>query len=110
MQPEQTNWSYNEFLAFVMIYAAEMNSKLSNEELDFIMQKTGVADINAIKARVDNMTDAENIEVIDNYKKANLSTPESTLKAKHDLESLLKTPGQHNQLEKVVVHIIEKLF
>ena len=59
MQPEKTDWSYNEFLAFVMIYAAEMNSDLSAQELDFIMEKTGVPDIHSIKIRVDSMADSE---------------------------------------------------
>lgn len=110
MQIEKTDWSYNEFLAFVMIYAAEMNYNLSADELNFIMEKTGVTNIHAIKARVDSLADADCIEIIDNYKKTHLSTPERKLKAKRDLEGLLKTPGQHSQLEKVAVHIIEKLF
>jgi hypothetical protein len=36
-----SNWSYNEFLAFLMVYGAEMNQRLTQGELDFI--KTGQA-------------------------------------------------------------------
>jgi hypothetical protein len=110
MQEEKTNLSYNEFLAFVMIYAAGMNSGLSQEELAFIKEKTMVTDIDKIKAQVDGMTDSENIELIDNYKKRYIAGDEGSAKAKADLEGLLKTGGQHSQLEKVAVHIIEKFF
>ncbi len=110
MSAEKTDWSYNEFLAFLMIYGAEMNYRLSPEELAFIKTKTGVADIDAIKRKVDHISDALALEQIDNYKKKYLVSPESQTKAKRDLEDLLKTPGMHSQLEKVVVHLIEKLI
>ena len=102
--------SYNEFLAFVMIFAAGMNSELSKEELAFIKKETGVTDIDRIKAEVDGMTDSENIELIDNYKERYLAGAEGLAKVKADLEGLLNTAGHHSQLEKAAVHIIEKFF
>lgn len=110
MSAEKTDWSYNEFLAFLMIYGAEMNYKLSQLELDFIKAKTGVQDIDSIKRKVDNISDALALEQIDDFKKLYLVTPESRAKAKNDIEELLKAPGGHSQFEKVVVHLIEKLI
>ncbi len=104
------NWSYNEFLAFLMVYGAEMNQELTGEELDFIKTRTGIQDIEKIKKKVDSISDAEAIEVIDDYKSHYLSTPESKAKVKNDLEALLNTPGNHSQFEKVVVHLIERLL
>lgn len=105
-----SDWSYNEFLAFLMIYGAEMNNALSDQELLFISTRTGVKDIEKIKRKVDNISDARAIEVIDEYKKTYLVTPDLREKVKHDLEELLKAPGEHSQFEKVVVHLIEKLI
>ena len=105
-----SNWSYNEFLAFLMVYGAEMNQHLTHGELDFIKTKTGIQNIDEIKAKVDGMSDAEGIELIDSYKLKYLSSPESKIKVKSDLEALLQTPGNHTQFEKVVVHLIERLI
>ncbi|MDB5284699.1 MAG: hypothetical protein JWO06_3774 [Bacteroidota bacterium] len=110
MTIDDSAWSYNEFLAFLMVYGAQMNYTLSKEELEFIKQKTGIQDIEKIKAKVDSINDIEAVEIIDDYKNSFLSTPESKLKAKRDLEAMLKTPGTHSQLEKVAVHMIEKLI
>jgi ribosomal protein L12E/L44/L45/RPP1/RPP2 len=110
MTIDDSNWSYSEFLAFLMVYGAQMNYTLSAEELEFIKQKTGIQDIGKIKAKVDSLNDVQAVEVIDDYKKKYLSTPESTAKAKRDLEALLKTPGTHSQLEKAAVHLLEKLI
>ena len=59
MNMDKPTWTYNEFLAFLLIYGAEMNYKLSTEELDFIKAKTGIQDVAAIKAKVNGMSDAE---------------------------------------------------
>ena len=104
------NWSYNEFLAFLMIYGAEMNQHLTHDELDFIKTRTGIQDIAKIKEKVDSMSDMEGIELIDSYKSKYLSTEESKAKVKNDLEELLNTPGNHTQFEKVVVHLIGRLL
>jgi hypothetical protein len=102
--------SYNEFLAFLMVYGAQMDQGLTTDELDFIKTRTGIQDIAKIKAKVESISDAEAIEVIDDYKGQYLSTPESKTKVKNDLEALLQTPGNHSQFEKVVVHLIERLL
>ena len=93
-----------------MVYGAQMNQGLTAEELDFIKTRTGIQDIDKIKAKVDSISDAEAIEAIDDYKSRNLATAESKTKVKNDLEGLLHTPGNHSQFEKVVVHLIERLL
>src|SRR5688572_27953593 len=104
------NWTYNEFLAFLFVYAAEMNTKLSEEELEFIKARTHIVNVDAIKETVDSFSDAEVLELIDSYRKKYLDTNEKKEKARSDLENLLKTPGEHSQLEKVAVHILEKII
>lgn len=110
MAIDDSNWSYEEFLAFIMVYAARMNTDLSPAELEFIKQRTGIKDIEKIKAKVDSSSDIEAIEKIEHCKKRYLDTPEKESKARKDLEELLKTDSKHTQLEKVLVHIIEKLL
>ena len=110
MQTENHSWSYNEFIAFLLICAAEMNSSLSKEELSFIEKQTGVEDILKIKTVVDSVSDASAIDIIDEYRKKYLATPEKLQQAKNDLENLLNTPGLHSQLQKAAVHILEKFL
>jgi hypothetical protein len=110
MSTSNTNFTYNEFLAFVLVFVAEMNYPLSAEELLYIKQKTGVSDMDAIKQKVDAITDAEGLDLIDEYRKKYLINAVEEEKMKTDLENLLKTNGVHSQLEKVAAHMIEKLL
>jgi hypothetical protein len=102
--------SYNEFLAFLMIYAAEMNLELSAEDLAVIREKTGINNIEAIKAKVDELSDIEAIELIDQHREIYLGNKVDEDKVRQDLEALLHTAGTHSQLERAAVHILEKMI
>ncbi|MCX6199346.1 MAG: hypothetical protein NTY88_09020 [Bacteroidetes bacterium] len=104
------NWSYNEFLAFVLVFGAEMNLPLSKEELEFIQERTQIENIGKIKTKVDSVSDTEGLDVIEHFRQKYLTDVDAAAKAKQDLEGLLKTPGKHSPFEKAAVHIIEKLI
>lgn len=110
MASENSNWTYNEFLAFLLVYAGGMDTYLSDQELEFIKQRTRIDDIAKIKAAVDAVSDAEVLDIIDAYRPKYLGTPEKELTVKTDLENLINTPGVHSQLEKAAVHILEKII
>lgn len=110
MAIDDSNWSYEEFLAFIMVYGARMNTEITPTELEFIRNRTGINDIDKIKAKVDEVSDIEAIDIIDDYKKRYLNSPEKEEKVRKDLEDLLQTETRHTQLEQVLIHIIEKLL
>jgi hypothetical protein len=110
MEMENTSWSYNEFLAFLLVYGAQLDADLPEEELEFIKRRTGIHAIDKIKEKVDSLSDMEALDIIEDYRKIYLDSDEKKEKAKRDLEGLLKTEGDHSQLEKAAVHMIEKLI
>lgn len=110
MATNPSNFTYNEFLAFLLVYAAEMNYTLTKEELAFIKERTQITDIEKIKATVDSVNDIAAIDIIEDYRKKYLDTKEKEAQAKIDLENLLKTSGIHSQIEKAGVHILEKII
>lgn len=104
------NWTYKEFLAFLLVYAAEMNYALTKQELEFIKERTQVNDIEKIKVTVEGVSDIAALDIIEDYRKKYLDTPEKKAQTKLDLDNLLKTPGIHSQLEKAAVHILERII
>ncbi len=110
MASDNNNWTYNEFLAFVLVYAAGVDCDLSDEQLEFIRSRTKVSDIAKITTVVDELNDVAALDVIEDYRKKYLDSPEKEEQARVDLENLLKTPGEHSQIEKVGIHMIEKII
>lgn len=110
MASNNNNWTYNEFLAFLLVYAAGMDSQLTAEELEFIRTRTKIEDIAKIDALVQSVNDVAILDIIEDYRKKYLDTPAREQQAKADLENLLHTPGEHSQFEKAGVHMLEKII
>lgn len=110
MASHDLNWSYNEFLAFLLVYAGSVDSEPTAEELEFIRQRTKITDIEKIGRVVQSVNDIAVLDIIDDYRKIYLDTPAKEQQAKADLENLLHTPGQHSQFEKAGVHLLEKII
>lgn len=110
MATNTSNWTYNEFLGFLLLYAAGVDCDLTEQELGFIKQTTGIADIDKIKDAVCSVSDAEALDIIESYRPQYFATKEKEQEAISDLEQLLKTPGMHSQIEKAGVHMLEKII
>jgi hypothetical protein len=110
MASDSNNWSYNEFLAFLLVYAAGMDCHLSAEELEFIRERTKIEDIGKINTLVQSVNDIAILDIVEDYRKKYLDTPAKEQQAKTDLENLLHTPGAHSQFEKAGVHLLEKII
>lgn len=109
MQIDDSHWSYEEFLAFLLVYGAQMTANVSPEEKSFIKARTGINDIDKIIKQVNSMSDIEAIDIITDYRKRYLHTPDKEKKVRHDLEDLLKANDKPSQLDSAIIHIIEKL-
>lgn len=109
MQIDDSHWTYEEFLAFLLVYGAQMTSSISPEEKAFIKARTGINDIDKIVKQVNRISDMEAIDVITDYRKRYLQTADKEQKVRHDLEDLLKATDKPSQLDSVIIHIIEKL-
>lgn len=103
-------WTYEQFLAFVWMYTAETNYHLTELEIDFIKQNTGIEDIAPIQSLLDSVSDSEAIDLIAAYKTAHLSNPEAEAKARKDVEALLGSKGEHPQIERAALHILERIL
>ena len=62
-----TNWTYEEFLAFTMLYAASADMNISEEEEVLIKQKLNDTQYQEIKSAFDSSNDATIIDTILSY-------------------------------------------
>ena len=110
MQVNDSAWTYNDFLAFLLVYGAQMTNTVTPEEIAFIKARTGAADVDGIIAQVNSMSDIEAIEIIGDYRQRFLQAEDKKEKVRHYLEDLLKSNDKPSQLDNVIIHIIEKLI
>ena len=110
MEAVNLTWSYNEFKAYLLIYATEANQIITEEEKDFIEAQFDTLIINAIQKEIKEDDDYQRIQKIMAYiDQNNLS--------KADLEELLKeintvyqSDGKYDMAKQGVFQFLEKLF
>ena len=110
MEEVKLLWTYNEFKAYVLIYAAESNQVITEEEKDFIEDQFDSLIIKAMKKEFDNDNDYERIQKI-------MAFIEQNNLGKKDLDSLLNevksvylSDGKFDVSEQAVFQGLEKLF
>ena len=110
MEEIKLTWTYNEFKAYLLIYAAESNQVITEEEKDFIENQFDSVLIKTMQKEFYLDNDYERIQKIMAYiEQNNLS--------EKDLNSLLKeikevyySDGKFDSTEQAVFQVLEKLF
>ena len=83
METVTLSWSYTEFKAYLLLYAADTNKIITEEEKEFIESQFDALLIKTMQKELDNDNDYERIQKIMAYIEQNHLT-------KKDLEGLLK--------------------
>ena len=110
MEDVKLSWTYNEFKAYLLIYAAESNQVITNEEKEFIEDRFDPVLIKTMQKEFNEDNDYERIQKI-------IAFIEQNNLEKKDLDSLLKeiklvylSDGKFDSTEQAVFHVLEKLF
>ncbi|MFN8275856.1 MAG: hypothetical protein U0T84_00095 [Chitinophagales bacterium] len=104
------HWTYEEFLAFALVYVAELDGQLSSEEIAFVRQRTGLANVRYYDAIVKDLSDSESMEILALFKKRYLADTAAEQRVRTDLEAMFRSGHHHQQFERVALHLIEKLI
>ena len=110
MEAVNPTWSYDQFKAYLLIFAAESNQVITKEEKDYIEAQFDSLLIKTVQKEINKDNDFQRIQKIMAYiEQNNLS--------KTDLDELLKeihtvyqSDGKFDSVEQGVFQFLEKLF
>ena len=110
MEAVNPTWSYDQFKAYLLLFAAESNQVITKEEKDFIEAQFDALLIKTVQKEINKDNDFQRIQKIMAYiEQNNLS--------KTDLDELLKeihtvyqSDGKFDLIEQGVFQFLEKLF
>ncbi len=103
------NWSYEEFVCFVMIYVSHADMDFSEDEKNRIIALFGQDTLDRQFAIFDNLNDFQSLNVILDYKTKYFATEAE----KKDLLAKIKAQffvDGYADFEKEIYHFLEKLF
>jgi hypothetical protein len=104
------NWTKNEFLAFLMLYACEANASAEQKECQWIRTKVGEPAFDEAYAAFKSSSDFEIINSITALKERFYPGESGKGEIHRHLVELFQSDGRFTAMEQHVVHELEKLF
>lgn len=103
------NWSYEEFLAFTMLYAASVDGVVTEEEEDLIREQLSEERFEAVKAVFDQCSDYKCINVILSHHDEYFATPEARERLLGHMREVFESDHRFSQLEHVVMDLFRRI-
>ena len=103
-------WSYEEFLAFVLMYAAYADNEFVEEELDEIIKRVGFEKEEQARKIINKLSDSERIDLILSFREKYFPTEADHEKLYDDMKSIFQADGRYNQLEKAVLMYLKRIL
>jgi hypothetical protein len=107
---DHPKWNFQEFSAFLMLYAASADLKVTTDEKEAILQKVNKETFNAIWKEYHSMSDINKINIILSYKGLYFPTSERTNELLYLMKKEFMADGEFSLLEKNLMRILKKLL
>jgi uncharacterized tellurite resistance protein B-like protein len=105
-----TDWSYAEFHAFVMLYAANADSRITPEEIDVIRPTLSAEDYDAVYKTFKSCSDMEIIDHILSYRDRYFPNEAAKKQLLSDMETIFKADNNFSAIERSVERIFSRMI
>jgi hypothetical protein len=103
-------WSYNEFLAFLLIYIANVDIEFTEDEKALIRNCTGEATFDKMLIEFENMSDYKAYETILSYKSVYFPTPTEKQSIMEKMLEVCNVDDALNVMEKEIIHFMDRMM
>lgn len=105
-----SNYSFNDFLTYLLIYAANVDAEYKSNEIEHIVHFYGDESFLKMSDVFDSHTDAESIEFLQELRKLFPNEDNFHQKVKTALIEVFKSDGEFSDIEKTSLHFIEDVL
>ena len=105
-----TNWTEEEFKAYLLIYASESNYEVTIEEKELIDFSFDEQIIDKIKSEVNNLNDYQKSQIIVEYIKLKEYDQNQLDKLLDEVKNMYEIDGQFDLYEQSIFNMLKKLL
>ncbi len=106
----ELKWSYDEFLAFLLIYISHVDMEFTDNEKEYVKIKSGESNFDKMMAEFDAMTDYQAFETILAYKGVYYPTPEQKQELIDKMIAIFHADHEFNIMEKGLLQFMERMM
>ncbi len=107
---QHNDWTYEEFRAFAMLFAANADGHITADEENLIVPTLPADRYAPLKELFQQSADAEALDIILSYKNKYCSTPADKERILADMRHIYETHNGFEQIERGVHHIFERML
>jgi hypothetical protein len=104
------DWTYAEFYAFTMLYAANADAHVTDEEIAIIRPTVGAEKYAAIEAAFNACSDAEALDHILSYREQYFPTPAAKEQLLADMQQVFDADAQFTTVERSFRQLFQRLI
>lgn len=104
------HWSKDEFVAFLLFFAAKANMEYVDEEREMILKIISVDQLRQIEKEFYGLSDFQSIEIIHSYKTKYYSTPAEKKEVLDRIKNLFTADGEYDTMEKNMLLMLKKIL
>ena len=106
----QTDWTYEEFSTFAMLYAASVNTDVDPEDEALIRQRIDEATFNKIKTAFDQCSDIKCIDILRSYHDKYMADEASRQRLIGDVRKLFEADEKYTNFERGLIHMFKMVL
>lgn len=107
---DNSNYSFNDFLTYILIYAANIDAEYKSNEIEHIVHFYGDESFLKMSDVYDAHTDSESIEFLRSLKSEFSDETDFHQKVKDAIEEVFKADGDYSDIEKASLHFFEEVL
>lgn len=103
-------WEYQDFLAFVLMYAAYADMEVVQDEIDAIESRVGHDKFVQARKIMDKLNDVERLDLILSFREKYFPSEDDHEKLYADMKEIFLADGKYNQLEHTVLRYLKRIL
>ncbi len=107
---DQPKWNFEEFTTYLLLYAANADMELSDEEVKLIKSRISDDAYQTIKTEFDEANDYQHIQTILQYKGLYFPTEARARELMDLVQQVFNVDGNFSQLEKNSLRVLKRLI
>jgi len=109
-QMDTSNWNKEDYQAFALIYAANVDSEVLEPEEEAIVEMVGKERADRIQRVSKTLSDFETLQVLEGERHRFYPGAEGKEQLLNEVKVLFKSDGKYSQLEQVIAHNLKRLL
>lgn len=107
---DTTNWTYQDYLTYLFLYAAREDFEVDKEEIDWIVNRVGKKEYKKVLAVFETNLETEHLQIVQQFGKSYCRSEEQKQRVLDDLKDMFESDGRFSDIEQMLLLGIGKLL